>query len=133
MIVVDTNALIWFLEDEPLLGPAARKLINAAHGDDRLATSAFSFWETAMLITKNRLAIDYPAAEFRRRVLDAGVQEIAVTGGIGIAAVELDGLHADPADRIIVATALAHDATLVTADQRLLDWNGPLKTHDARL
>ncbi|MBM3539962.1 MAG: type II toxin-antitoxin system VapC family toxin [Alphaproteobacteria bacterium] len=133
MILVDTNALIWFLEDEPSLGPQARRLIGEAHGDETLATSAFSFWETAMLMAKNRIAIDCPATEFRRRVLDAGVEEIAVTGGIGIAAVDLEGLHADPADRIIVATALAHDATLVTADQRLLAWNGPLKTHDARI
>jgi PIN domain nuclease of toxin-antitoxin system len=132
MILVDTNALIWLLEDEASLGPAARKLISAAHEDDALAVSAFSFWETAMLIAKNRLDIDYPAWEFRRRVLDAGVQEIAVTGDIGIAAVALTDLHADPADRIIVATALAHEATLVTADQRLLAWSGPLKTHDAR-
>jgi PIN domain nuclease of toxin-antitoxin system len=46
--------------------------------------------------------------------------------------VALAGLHSDPADRIIVATALAHDATLITADERLLAWRGPLKTHDAR-
>jgi PIN domain nuclease of toxin-antitoxin system len=54
-------------------------------------------------------------------------------GEIGIAAAQLQDLHGDPADRIILATALHHRATLVTADQRLLAWTGPLERHDARL
>ena len=71
-------------------------------------------------------------SSFRRRVLAGGANEIPVTGAIGIAAVTLPDLHGDPADRIIVATALAHDATLLTADRQLLGWSGPLKRHDAR-
>ena len=79
------------------------------------------------------LEIDVTADEFRREALAFGIREIALTGDIGIAAVMLEGLHRDPADRIIVATALANDATLITADRRLLGWAGLLKRHDARL
>jgi len=133
MIVADTNALIWFLEDLPALGRIARRLVEGAHAEDSLAASAFSFWEIAFLIGRNRLEIDVTADEFRREALAFGIREIALTGDIGIAAVMLEGLHRDPADRIIVATALANDATLITADRRLLGWAGLLKRHDARL
>lgn len=44
--------------------------------------------------------------------------------------VELD-LHGDPADRFIAATAIAHRATPVTADERLLKWNHAIKRQNA--
>jgi PIN domain nuclease of toxin-antitoxin system len=47
-------------------------------------------------------------------------------------AVELEGLHSDPIDRIIVATAVAHDAVLLTADRAILQWSGGLRRQDAR-
>jgi len=58
--------------------------------------------------------------------------EWPLSGAIGIGAVDLDGLHADPADRWIVATALDLGAELLTADERLLAWKGPLCCVDAR-
>ncbi|HEX2162965.1 MAG TPA: PIN domain nuclease, partial [Thermoanaerobaculia bacterium] len=58
--------------------------------------------------------------------------ELPLAGDVAVAATQLDGFHADPADRFIVATAQATAATLVTADSRILDWPGRLKRHDAR-
>jgi PIN domain nuclease of toxin-antitoxin system len=46
---------------------------------------------------------------------------------------ELDTLHGDPADRFIAATAIVHDATLVTADEKLLRWRHPLRRQNAEL
>jgi PIN domain nuclease of toxin-antitoxin system len=43
----------------------------------------------------------------------------------------LEGLHGDPADRFIVATAIVHDATLMTADAILLKWRNGLRRQDA--
>ena len=85
-----------------------------------------------MLIQKNRVDIEQDMSEWRDTVLDMGAREIALSGDIGILSTKLDGLPADPADRIIVATALAREATLVTADARILDWRGTLDRHDAR-
>lgn len=61
----------------------------------------------------------------------AGATELALTGEIAILARELDGLHADPADRFIAATAIAHNAALITADDRLLRWRHSLRRHNA--
>ena len=60
-----------------------------------------------------------------------GLAEIPVDGDIAIRANELTGLHADPADRLIVATALGGHR-LVTADKRILSWSGRLSRVDAR-
>ena len=57
--------------------------------------------------------------------------EIAVDGGIGIHAVGLADFHADPADRLIVATAL-RGHVLATADEKILDWIGNVNLLDAR-
>ena len=131
-VLLDTNALIWLLLDIHRLGPETRQLADSALFDSELLVSAFSFWEVSMLMQKNRMDIEQDMSEWRDAVLDMGVREIALSGDIGILSTELDGLPADPADRIIVATALAREATLVTADARILDWRGTLDRHDAR-
>ena len=131
-VLLDTNALIWLLLDIHRLGPETRQLADSALFDSELLVSAFSFWEVSMLMQKNRMDIEQDMSEWRDAVLDMGVREIARSGDIGILSTELDGLPADPADRIIVATALAREATLVTADARILDWRGTLDRHDAR-
>lgn len=63
--------------------------------------------------------------------MSEGAVELPLTGEIAILAGELEGLHSDPADRFIVATAIAHDATLLTADDRLLKWQHGMRRHNA--
>jgi len=54
-----------------------------------------------------------------------------MTGEIAILAGDLQDIHSDAADRFIVATAIVHDATLVTSDERLLGWQGALRRQNA--
>lgn len=61
-----------------------------------------------------------------------GVREVPLSAEIAIRASDLDNLSGDPLDRMIVATALVEEASLMTADQRILDWPGRLRRHDAR-
>ena len=84
-----------------------------------------------MLTAKGRLRSLKSASERRAELISTGVRELPLTGDIAILAAELDGLNGDPADRIIAATAIAHDATLVTADEKLLRWRHRLKRQNA--
>jgi PIN domain nuclease of toxin-antitoxin system len=59
--------------------------------------------------------------------------QLPLGGRTCIAAAQLQGFHADPADRFMVATAQAVGARLITAEERILAWAGPLDRHDARL
>ncbi len=131
MILLDTHAAIWILRNDAALGKKARDVAVAAADDGQLAISAISFWEIALLIAKGRLrSLDDPS-ETRALMFRAGIQEIPLTGEIAILAVQLDALHGDPADRFIAATAITHDATLMTADETLLNWRSKVRRLNA--
>lgn len=131
-ILLDTNALIWAMDGDQRLGPASRSCADQALQDGLLFVSAISFWELAMLVTRGRLILAYSSSEWRQNALRLGIEEIPVTGEIGILAEELQGLPGDPADRIITATTLLRGHTLMTSDRLILDWQGHLPRHDAR-
>ena len=86
-----------------------------------------------MLAAKRRISIALPTAGWRLDLIRDGLVEVALDGSIGITAAELEDTHADPADRIILATALMTGATLLTADKRMLAWSGGVDRRDARL
>lgn len=131
MILLDTHAAVWSAFDVSSLGKRCRRVIRQALGEHQLAVSAISFWEIALLVTKRRMRFLNSAAEMRVLLLSTGTTELPLTGEIAILAGELEGLHPDPADRFIAATAIAHNATLITADERLLRWQHTLRRLDA--
>jgi len=106
-------------------------MIENAVRDGELAISAISFWEIALLIAKGRMRRPHSVRELRQLLLGLGMTELPVTGEIAISAGELENLHGDPADRFIAATALAYDAMLMTADERLLRWRNSLRRQNA--
>ncbi len=133
MILLDTHAVVWLANDDPALGGQSASLALAARTQNQLAISAISFWEIALLAAKNRLELLAPPAQLRAELLDTGLIELPLSGDIAVLAVELKGLHADPADRFIAATAIAHAATLITADMRLLDWQSDVRRQNAAM
>lgn len=133
MILLDTHVLIWLDEGSPRLGGEARRRIDEALAEEALAVSAISFWEVAMLRAKGRITLDMEVTRWRVELLAAGLIELPVGGGVGIAAAELSSFHGDPADRLIVATAVEESAVLVTADERILEWTGDVERLDARI
>ena len=131
MMLVDTHALIWLWTGTCRLGTGARRTIDYALRGQELAVSAVTFWEAAMLKSKERLDFPEDVGLWRRELLRQGLAEIPVDGEIAIRADALPDFHADPADRIIVATAQAGHR-LVTGDERILAWGGNLARLDAR-
>ena len=132
-VVLDTNALIWLLERNARMGPRAVQQVDEALQTSRVLISAASVWEVAVLVSKNRVSLDKPIEQWRVEALQLGIEEVPLDGEVAIESVALAALHADPADRFIVATALKMKATLVTSDARLLSWTGPLACIDARV
>ena len=130
MILLDTHVLVWHGRGDRRLGRRARRVVERALPRRRAAVSAISFWEIAMRIHSGRLDVLMDPEALRRDLLAQGLVEIPVSGVIGIRAGVLPELHGDPADRLIVATALeGHE--LLTADRRILDWPGKLNRIDA--
>ncbi|MBI2838473.1 MAG: type II toxin-antitoxin system VapC family toxin [Acidobacteria bacterium] len=132
MILLDTHALIWLDQDLPALGVRSRRAAEKAHKQSRLAVSAISFWEVAMLVARGRISLDRSVTAWRNDLLELGIEEVALDGETGVRAAELADLHGDPADRILIATAQTRDWTFMTADDRILSWKGALRRLDAR-
>ena len=131
MILLDTHTVLWLRAGDPRLGPVARAEVQRAWESDAVGLSAISFWEMAMLRNKGRMRHPDDVAKWRQEQLHQGLIEIPVDGEIGIRAYNLADFHPDPADRIIVATAL-EGHQLITADDRILRWPGDLSRLDAR-
>lgn len=131
MLILDTQALVWLVTDDGKLGGTARRAIGDVWSNGDMAVSAITFWEIAMLHAKERLDFATDFGTLRASLFQDGLHEIPVDGEIGIKAAQLPDFHGDPADRIIVATAL-DDHQLVTSDKKILDWNGNLSCLDAR-
>jgi PIN domain nuclease of toxin-antitoxin system len=131
VLFLDTQTMVWLVEGIDRLGRRSRRMIDRSMAQAGVAVATVCFWEITLLVGKRRLVLDVPMEQWRLRVLGLGIQEIALTGDMAIAAAQLDGFHADPADRIIAATAHLLDGTLVTADQRILEWKGSLRRQDA--
>lgn len=131
MMILDSHALVWLDQGSTRLGKQARRQIDKAFQDDELAVSAISFWELAMLAVKGRISLAQPVSRWMDSLLENGLQEIAVSGVLGVIAAEMQDFHGDPADRIIVATTIDNSACLVTADEKILSWSKKLKCLDA--
>ncbi len=103
------------------LSPAARTAIDRETERGQILVSAISCWELTLLIRKGRLVLSLDAADWIAASEALPFLRFApVDHHIAIQANRLRGeLHEDPADRLIVATALVLGATLVTRDERL--------------
>jgi len=119
-------------EDVPRLGRAARRSCDAALAAGELAIPTVAIFEIGWALKRGRIEGPANVRVWRNRILSLGIREIDLSAEIVMGAVELEDLQGDPVDRIIVATALAEDAVLLTADRPLLAWRGRLHRQDAR-
>ena len=126
MILLDTHALVWLSEGSHKLGDESVRLIDNALKLNNLFVSSISFWEVAMLVEKERIDLLLKMDLWRKSLIDNGLQEIVISGDIAIESASLTNFHGDPADRMIVATALSSAMTLCTADQKILNWQSNL-------
>lgn len=122
-LLLDTHILLRAARGVDLGDRLRRLLENPAN---RLVFSAASIWEIAIKSGLGRPDFDVPSGVFRRGLLEAGYEELPVTGAHAAALQGLPPLHRDPFDRILVAQALVESLTLVTADRTILTYPGPI-------
>ena len=125
MVVVDTHVLIWWVSGDTALTTTADKVIQSALVDDGgVIVSSISAWEVAMLVQKGRLVLSMDVESWLDTVARIdGLRFLPVDEEIAVKSTLLPGMfHKDPADRMIVATARRLAAPLVTADQKIIDY-----------
>jgi PIN domain nuclease of toxin-antitoxin system len=122
VIVLDTHALIWWVNGDSQLSSLAIDSIEAALSEERpVMISTITAWEIAMLVEKDRLVLTMDLDEWLETVDNiTGVEWVPVTRQVAVDSVNLPGeFHQDPADRLIVALARHENAQLISADGRI--------------
>ena len=132
MILLDTHVLVWLRSGDRALGRRARAVIERATRDGTATVSTITFWEAGMLLEKGRIQLPAEPSAWRASLLREGLIEIPVDGAIAARAGTLRDIHGDPANRLILATAL-EGHQLITGDTRLLEWPGDIARLDARV
>ena len=122
MIVLDTHALIWWVNGDVRLTSTAKSAIeDTLAGNDQVLVSAISAWELAMLVQRGRIALAMELDEWLRAVQSIdGVSLVPITAQVAAQSVNLPGeFHKDPADRMIVALARELNVPVITADEKI--------------
>ena len=122
--LLDTCAAIWLMNGDPLQDPAATELPQALERNERLVVSPIIAWEIASLSAKKRILMTLrPEVWFSKLCSLPGVSLADLPPSVLIASTTLPGEPpADPADRILLASAREFDYTLVTRDRQILDY-----------
>ncbi|MCC4308188.1 type II toxin-antitoxin system VapC family toxin [Alcanivorax marinus] len=123
MIVLDTHALVWWVNGGDELSTDARGEIEReqAVDDGLILVSSISAWEIAMLVSRDRLTLTMNIDDWLETVGQIpAVRFVPVDNDVGVESTRLPGeFHKDPADRLIVALARHLNSALVTADEKI--------------
>lgn len=115
MIILDTHVWVnWILLGEPGL---TKPITAAINSQSSIAISAISCFEVSLLVKQRKLELPIPVEEWlSEATTGSGVECLPVSCDVSRLSVTLQDIHKDPADRIIIATAIVHDAYLASMD-----------------
>jgi len=121
-LLLDTHIALWLDSGDQRLQPSTRGLIDHCWRDGgTILLSAVSAWEIALLVDAGRIDLDLPVAAWIERFLQRpGVEPAPLGHRAASRSYQLHHLkHRDPADRLLIATAIELDCPLVTYDARI--------------
>ena len=124
-LLLDTHVLIWAAGLPDRLSANARELI--ADADNELFFSAASLWEIAIKSGLGREDFTVDARLLRRGLLDNGYSELPVASEHAVAIDGLPPIHRDPFDRLLIAQAMVEGIALLTADELVARYPGPVR------
>lgn len=126
MIHLDTHILVGLLAGDDALGDPLIDLLSEALSRSELAASAMVFAEVSQLHLRGRVDLGMSPERWMLERMQDGLRVVPVTAEIAVrsAMLETTDFHGDPVDRLIAATAIQGDHTLVTADRKIVDWAG---------
>jgi PIN domain nuclease of toxin-antitoxin system len=121
VILLDTCALLWTVNGDPV-SLEALEAINKAKDAGALFLSPVSAWEIGILVQRGRLTLGVAAEAYVDRAFTRpGIQIAALTPEIAVRASYLPGeFRSDPADRLLIATAILMGLKFVTRDREIL-------------
>lgn len=120
-LLLDTNALIWWLRDDPRLGPRARHVISDR--DSEILVSTISLWEVSMKWRAGKM--EYAGSAFLEDLRHEEIEPLGISIAHLLALEELPLHHKDPFDHLILAQAKVEGARIVTSDREMTRYGIP--------
>jgi PIN domain nuclease of toxin-antitoxin system len=123
--LLDTHLLLWIAGDPERLSEEMQRELNDS--DNEFVFSAASLWEISIKSALGREDFRVNPRLLRQGLLDNGYVELPITSEHAVSIDALPRLHKDPFDRILLAQALKEGLTLLTADEQLARYAGPVR------
>jgi PIN domain nuclease of toxin-antitoxin system len=121
-LLLDTHIALWLDSGNDHLRSSTRTLIDDCwQSGGTIFLSAVTAWEIALLVDTGRIGLDVPVDAWVQRFLDRpGIEAVPLAHRAAARSYQLHHLeHRDPADRLLIATAIELRCPLVTYDERI--------------
>ena len=122
-LLLDTHIALWLDSGDDRLRASTRALIDGCwQNGGAILLSAITVWEIALLVDTGRIDLDVPVAAWIERFLDCpGIEAVPLGHQAASRSYQLHHLEQrDPADRLLIATAIELACPLVTYDERIV-------------
>ncbi|OEO28247.1 twitching motility protein PilT [Devosia insulae DS-56] len=124
-VLLDTHVLLWS-QNWPERLPATLYEVMA-RPEMELVFSTASVWEVAIKHSQARADFQADPGVLRQKLLDTGYVELPVLGPHAVTVATLPWIHKDPFDRLLVAQAIVEGVELLTVDELLARYPGPIR------
>ena len=120
-VLLDMHIALWLDSGDQRLRAPTRALIDGCWQNGGTIFCAVTAWEIALLVGTSRIELDIPVTEWIKRFLDRlGIKAVPLGHRSASRSCELHHLeHRDPADRLLIATAIELACPLVAYDERV--------------
>jgi PIN domain nuclease of toxin-antitoxin system len=124
-LLLDTHLLLWAAGQPERLSSAAT--LEIENRENELLFSPVSLWEVAIKRRLGREDFQVDPRLLRRGLLSNGYHELFITGEHAVAVDDLPSIHKDPFDRLLLAQSIVEGITLLTVDEVLTRYPGPVR------
>ncbi|MBP5707107.1 MAG: type II toxin-antitoxin system VapC family toxin [Spirochaetales bacterium] len=118
--LLDTHSLIWAFGDDENLSPIVHEILKTKN---EIYISIVSLWEIEIKKSIGKLNVPYSMTELAEQCIKEQVNILPLTPQIIDMIEKLPTIHKDPFDRIIICNALADDMTIITRDEKIIQYD----------
>ncbi len=119
--LLDTHVVLWIAENSPMLSETAKNAVLDENAEKYV--SIVSAWEVAIKLGTKKLRLDGGLPEFFRMIDNNGLYTVSVEREYLYQLSILPDFHKDPFDRLLIATAIAEEMTLISIDENIHKYN----------
>lgn len=113
--LLDTHTLLWFLSGDDALSYQSKKLIF--NTSNKCYVSIASLWEIAIKMNLGKLTIDFDFKGFAELLYENDIDILQITFDHILELMNLEDVHRDPFDRIIISLAKYENLSIITKDK----------------